>query len=230
MFNRIHLSNPLGGRVPLGGSIGVLQKDYYQVLGLNRNASEDEIKRAYRRLALKYHPDHHPDDSESEEKFKEISEAYAVLSDPEKRREFNRFGYAGFKQRYTREDVFKDFHFEEMLRGFGFEFERFVFRQPFCGKRGRGCGRRRANFTRMAFFDKSADDSFYGKEIDRIYDLPLTPQEALYGTQKEIIVKTGINQKRYAIQIPPGVGPNTFLRLTLEELGKEEIQFRVKII
>ena len=54
------------------------------MLGLNRNASEDEIKRAYRKLALKYHPDHHPDDSESEEKFKEIGEAYAVLSDPGK--------------------------------------------------------------------------------------------------------------------------------------------------
>jgi curved DNA-binding protein len=208
----------------------VVQKDYYQVLGLNRNASEDEIKRAYRKLALKYHPDHHPDDSESEEKFKEISEAYAVLSDPEKRLEFNRFGYAGFKRRYTREDVFRDFNFEEILKGFGFEFERFVFRQSFCGKRGRGCGRRRAKFTRMGFFDKSTDDSFYGKEIDRIYDLPLTPQEALYGTKKEIIVATGIHQKRYSIQIPPGVGPNTRLSLTLEELGQEEIQFRVKII
>jgi curved DNA-binding protein len=208
----------------------VPQKDYYQVLGLHRDASEDEIKRAYRKLALKVHPDHHPDDSESEEKFKEINEAYAVLSDPEKRREFNRFGYAGFKQRYTREDVFRDFNFEEILRGLGSEFERFAFRRPFCGKRGRGCGCRDAHFARMAFFDKNTDDSFYGKKIDRIYDLPLTPQEAFYGTKKEIIVKTGINQKSYSIQIPPGVGPNTFLRLILEELGKEEIQFRVKII
>jgi curved DNA-binding protein len=123
------------------------QKDYYQILDLNRNASEEEIKRAYRKLALKCHPDHHPEDSESEEKFKEISEAYAVLSDPEKRREFNRFGYAGFERRYTREDVFRNFNSEEILRGFGFEFERFIFRQSFCGKRGRGCGRRRAKFA-----------------------------------------------------------------------------------
>jgi len=62
----------------------VLQKYYYKMLGLNRDASEDEIKRAYRQLALKYHPDHHPDDPEGEEIFKEIGEAYAVLSDPEK--------------------------------------------------------------------------------------------------------------------------------------------------
>jgi len=70
----------------------VLQKDYYQILGLNRNASEDEIKRAYRKLALKYHPDHNPGDPKSEERFKEIGEAHAVLSDPEKRKEYDQFG------------------------------------------------------------------------------------------------------------------------------------------
>jgi curved DNA-binding protein len=206
------------------------QKDYYQILGLNRDASEDEIKKAYRKLALQFHPDHHPDDQESEEKFKEISEAYAVLSDSEKRREFDRFGYAGFKRRYTREDVFRDVNFEEIFRAFGFEFERFIFRQSFCGKRGKGCGRRRAKFTRMGFFDEYTSGPFYRREIDQIYDLPLTPQEALYGTQKEIVVETGILQKRYSIQIPPGVGPNTRLSLTLEEFGQKEIQFRVKII
>jgi curved DNA-binding protein len=206
------------------------QKDYYQILGLNRNASEDEIKKAYRKLALRYHPDHHPDDPKSEEKFKEISEAYAVLGDPEKRREFNQFGYAGFKRRVTREDVFRDFNLEEILREFGFEFEKFILHKSFCGKRGRGCGRRRAKFTHMGFFDGYANDPFYREEIDQIYDLPLTPQEALYGTKKEIIVETGISQKRYSIQIPPGAGPNTRLSLTLEELGQGEIQFRVKII
>jgi len=206
------------------------QRDYYQILGLHRDATEDEIKKAYRRLALQYHPDHHPDDSKSEEKFKEIGEAYAVLSDVEKKRVYDRFGHREFTRRVTREDVFKDFNFEECFREFGFDVEKFVLRKSFCGKRGRGCGRWRTAFSHRGFFEAYAHDPFYKRESEPIYDLPLTPQEALYGTEKEIVVGTGFRQKRYAIQIPAGVGPNTRLSLPLEELGQEEIQFRVKII
>ncbi len=68
-------------------------KDYYQILGVDRNATEEEIKRAYRRLAMKYHPDRCSGDKEAEEKFKEINEAYEVLSDPEKRARYDSFGY-----------------------------------------------------------------------------------------------------------------------------------------
>lgn len=71
------------------------KRDYYEVLGVPRNASQEEIKRAFRRLALKYHPDRNPGDKEAEEKFKEINEAYQVLSDPEKRARYDRFGHAG---------------------------------------------------------------------------------------------------------------------------------------
>lgn len=72
--------------------------DYYQILGVDRNASSDEIKKAYRKLALKYHPDRNPDNHEAEEKFKEINEVYACLSDPEKRANYDRFGSAeGFE-------------------------------------------------------------------------------------------------------------------------------------
>ncbi|MCR4666102.1 MAG: molecular chaperone DnaJ [Desulfovibrio sp.] len=71
------------------------QRDYYEVLGVNRNASEDELKRAYRKLAMKYHPDHNPGDSEAEQKFKEAAEAYDVLRDPTKRSRYDRFGFAG---------------------------------------------------------------------------------------------------------------------------------------
>jgi DnaJ-class molecular chaperone len=111
----------------------VFQKDYYRVLGLDPAAPEEEIKKAYRKLALEYHPDRHPDDSTSEGKFKEISEAYAVLSDPEKRREIDQFG----------------------SRGLNVEFERFVFRNSFGGRgmgRGRGLCRNRANLNKMQAF------------------------------------------------------------------------------
>ncbi len=71
------------------------KRDYYDVLGVGRNADEAECKRAYRKLALKYHPDRNPDSRDAEEKFKEASEAYSVLSDPEKRSRYDQFGHAG---------------------------------------------------------------------------------------------------------------------------------------
>jgi len=73
------------------------KRDYYEVLGVGKNASADEIKRSYRRLAMKYHPDKNPDDKEAEAKFKECAEAYEVLSDPEKRRRYDQFGHDGLR-------------------------------------------------------------------------------------------------------------------------------------
>ena len=69
------------------------KRDYYEVLGVARDASSDDIKKAYRKLAVKYHPDRNPDDKEAEEKFKEAAEAYDVLSDSEKRAKYDRFGH-----------------------------------------------------------------------------------------------------------------------------------------
>ena len=74
------------------------KRDYYEVLGLTKSASEDDIKKAYRKLAKKYHPDANPGDKEAEAKFKEASEAYAVLSDADKRRQYDQFGHAAFEQ------------------------------------------------------------------------------------------------------------------------------------
>jgi molecular chaperone DnaJ len=73
------------------------KRDYYEVLGVSKNASPDDIKRAYRRMAIKYHPDKNPDDKEAETRFKECAEAYEVLSDPEKRRRYDQFGHDGLR-------------------------------------------------------------------------------------------------------------------------------------
>ena len=71
------------------------KRDYYEILGVSKNATEAELKKAYRQMAIKYHPDKNPDDKASEEKFKEAAEAYEVLSNPEKRQRYDQFGHAG---------------------------------------------------------------------------------------------------------------------------------------
>ena len=76
------------------------ERDYYEVLGVQKGASEDEIKKAFKKLARQYHPDLHPDDKECEEKFKEVNKAYEILSDPEKRQKYDQFGHAGVDPNY----------------------------------------------------------------------------------------------------------------------------------
>ena len=95
--------------------------DYYSILGVSKTATQDEIKSAYRKLALKYHPDRNPDNKkEAEEKFKQISEAYAVLSDPNKKKQYDTFGSSDFSQRYSQEDIFRNTDFSSIFSDFGF--------------------------------------------------------------------------------------------------------------
>ncbi len=97
-----------------------MSKDYYDLLGVKRGATEGEIKSAYRKLALKYHPDRNPNDKKAEDTFKQISEAYAVLSDQQKRAQYDQFGASGFHQKYSSEDIFRGTDFGSIFREFGF--------------------------------------------------------------------------------------------------------------
>ncbi len=92
-------------------------KDYYEILGVSRDASQEEIKKAFRRLARKYHPDLNPGNKEAEQRFKEINEAYDVLGDPKKRAEYDRLGHQAFTSGYEGFEGFKDFDFTS-----GFDF------------------------------------------------------------------------------------------------------------
>lgn len=102
-----------------------MAKDYYQLLGVSKSASADQIKGAFRELAMKYHPDRNKDKN-AEATFKEINEAYAVLSDPDKRKQYDMYGPAGFGQRFSQEDIFRGANFEDIMRDiqenmFGFQ-------------------------------------------------------------------------------------------------------------
>ncbi len=118
------------------------QKDYYQVLGVEKDASAQRIREAYRKLAFQYHPDRNRENLSAVEKMKEINEAYAVLSDPKKKRDYDTFhdqygpyGYDRFKQRYSEQDIFRgsDINqiFEDMARAFGFRGFEEVFRESY---------------------------------------------------------------------------------------------------
>ncbi|WP_135609372.1 molecular chaperone DnaJ [Methanococcoides sp. AM1] len=151
-------------------------RDYYEILGVAKDASETEIKKAYRKLAMKFHPDKNKDDG-AEEKFKEISEAYAVLSDDEKRSQYDRFGHAGIDGRYSTEDIFRNADFG------GFEDLGDIFGSIFGGGFGGfggfgGGGRRRQGPTRGS---------------DLRYDLAVTLEQAAFGEQVKINVPRAEN-------------------------------------
>ncbi|BCS90677.1 MAG: chaperone protein DnaJ [Candidatus Micrarchaeota archaeon] len=141
------------------------EEDYYKILGVSRDATQDEIKRAYRRLALQYHPDRNKD-PKAEEIFKKINEAYAVLSDPEKRAAYDKYGKAGFSQRFSKEDIFKDFDIESIFRQFGFDISDNLFDD---------------------FFGFSRSSAKRGRDI--VYDLYLDISDIINQSKKVIKVK-----------------------------------------
>ncbi len=153
------------------------KRDYYEVLGVAKNATAEDIKKAYRKLALKYHPDRNPGDKDAEEKFKEAAEAYSVLSDPDKKARYDQFGFAGMNGGAGGGfgGGFADFDLNDVLNsvfGRGFNFGGGGFSSFFGGDGGRSGGRRVVN---------------HGTNL-RV-TVKLTLEEIANGTTKKIKVK-----------------------------------------
>jgi len=178
------------------------ETDYYKILGVNKNAGEAEIKKAYRKLAMKYHPDHAGDDKTAEAKFKKISEAYAVLSDKEKRKNYDTFGSTGFRQRYSQEDIFKGSDFTDILKEFGF------------GGANSCPGRRSFSFGGESLFGNQARQRQTSiKGSDFVYELPLTLQEVASGTSKTVQFERAGHTEKITVKIPKGMVTGKKLRL-----------------
>lgn len=162
------------------------KRDYYEVLGVSRNADEAELKKAYRKLAKQYHPDMNPDNKEAEAKFKEINEAYAVLSDPQKRQQYDRFGHSGLNG-----NGFEGF---SGFGGFDFGFED-IFDTFFGGSPFGRSTRKRSGPQRGA---------------DLKYSLEISFNEAAFGTTKEInISRMQLCQVCNGSGAKPGTSPET---------------------
>jgi molecular chaperone DnaJ len=158
--------------------------DYYELLGVGANATVDEIKSAYRQLALKYHPDRNPGDKTAEEEFKRVSEAYQVLSDPEKRQLYDLYGPAGLNGF----DVGGFGGFEDIFSSFGDIFEDFF-----------GLGRRRGGRASRAQFG-----------ADLRHTITLTLEEVLTGVEKAVTVERRILCQRCEGQgMEPGTSTQT---------------------
>ncbi|MCD6262092.1 MAG: J domain-containing protein [Deltaproteobacteria bacterium] len=195
------------------------EKDYYKILGVSKSATPEEIKKAYRKLALKYHPDRNKGDASAEEKFKEISEAYAVLCDPEKKKQYDMFGSEGFQKRYTQEDIFRDSDFANIFKGFGFSTsgrgrKRDIFSQIFEGLGGMGGGG-----THYQYY---SEDPFSGsqhakrqmpKGQDLVYELPVTLEDLCRTTDKVISYSTGGSKENISVKIPAGARDGQKLRI-----------------
>jgi curved DNA-binding protein len=173
-------------------------KDYYQILGLGKDASLETIKRAFRKLALKYHPDKNPGDKEAEEKFKEINEAYAVLSDPEKKSQYDRYGATDFHQRYTQEDIFRGFDVGDLFKDMGYGTDD-IFSHIFSGGHHHHGGLR---------FNVGREP---GEDIT--LELTIFFRDAFTGGERRVAFNRNDKREEIMVNIPAGVDTGAKLRI-----------------
>lgn len=206
---------------------------YYDTLGVGRTASQDEIKKAYRTLAKKYHPDRNQGNKAAEEKFKEISEAYAVLSDPDKRRQYDTVGDVRFQQQPGFEDIFRNVDFSSIFHDMGFENIDFDSFFPGQGRSRRaGGGGRRRPFV---------DDPFGGRRhetaasYDVEHELTVGFMEAYQGGERHLQLSLTTGERINArIKIPAGIEEGKILRLrgqgaTRPDGQRGDLNLRIRI-
>ena len=203
-----------------------MSKDYYKLLGVDKGASAAELKKAFRKLAKKYHPDVNKEDKDAETRFKEINEAYAVLSDPEKRKQYDTFGAEGFEQRYSQEDIFRDFDFSsvfsDVFGGAGMGDD--LFSRIFGARRGRRSAGRgpKVHFSQgpggFGGFDfgglgqQPGNVPTKGQDFEAQIDLTL--QEAYTGGSRRVSLRSENGSTiEVEVKIPPGVRDGKKLRL-----------------
>ena len=180
-------------------------KDYYKILGVSKSSSPEEIKKAYRKLALKYHPDHNKGNNSAEAMFKDLNEAYAVLRDPEKKKQYDMFGAEGFHNRFTQEDIFKGFDLGSIFREFGFGGGgrgRNPFGQMYGGMGGFGQGGRGC---------QGHGQRTKGQNL--VYELPMTLEELCKPTNKTIAYQIDGRQEKVSVKVPAGIKGGQKLRL-----------------
>jgi len=200
-------------------------KDYYKILGVSKNASDQDLKKTYRKLALKYHPDKNKGDKTAEEKFKEVSEAYAVLSDPKKRKQYDMFGSDQFSQRFSQEDIFQGFDIGNMMRDYGFSTGD-VFRTIFGGEKRRrggfGQGGFDSRFGSSGFGRGGGRDDLFGqgkgsrrstKGADQTTTIRIPFREAVSGGERLITFQSNGTQEEIKVKIPAGIQTGKSLRL-----------------
>lgn len=177
--------------------------DYYDTLGIKKGATEDEIKKSYRKLAMKFHPDRNPGNKTAEEKFKKISEAYAVLSDPEKKRQYDMFGDQKFHQNFSQEDIFRGADFRNIFTDAGFDGSD-IFSRIFGG-----------GFGGQGFSGRGGFGGPPQKGQDVEYPLTVSFQEAFRGAERHLNFSLSDGSSRdLTIKVPAGVADGGKLRVS----------------